>query len=334
MSSDLIIKKIEKLYNSKILPKKYFDILENFYLGYKDQVKKVISEENIYNIFNTLIDLILDQFKSPFIFDPYHQKVTKPFDYQKFGLDFVRPLIDFENSKLFGEDNLQKIAKQLDNNENVILFANHQSELDPQAIGLLLGNKFKKVADEMIFVAGERVLTDPLAIPFSMGCNLLCIFSKRYIDIDPKLQHQKQIHNKKVMTLMSDLLHEGGKVIYVAPSGGRDRKDENKKIQIAEFDPQSLEMFYLMCKKAKTPTHFYPLTLSTYEIAPPPEKIQIDLGEKRIVKRGSIFISFSKEIDMEKFLGSETADKIERRKNRAKYLHSIVKEEYRNITKG
>ena len=43
----------------------------------------------------------------------------------------------------------------------------------------------------MIFVAGERVITDPLAIPFSMGSNLLCIYSKRYIDHPPEKKIEK-----------------------------------------------------------------------------------------------------------------------------------------------
>ena len=60
---------------------------------------------------------------------------------------------------------------------------------------------------------------------------------------------------------MSSLLSEGGKVIYVAPSGGRDRKNLNDKIVVAPFDPQSIEMFSLMARKAKKPTHFYPLSL-------------------------------------------------------------------------
>ncbi len=49
----------------------------------------------------------------------------------------------------------------------------------------------------MIFVAGERVITDPLAVPASMGRNLLCIYSKRYIDHPPELKSEKQLHNKR-----------------------------------------------------------------------------------------------------------------------------------------
>ena len=75
----------------------------------------------------------------------------------------------------------------------------------------------------MIIVAGHRVVSDPLAIPFSMGRNLLCIYSKKYFESDPAAKADKLQHNQRTMKKMLQLLSEGGKCIYVAPSGGRDR---------------------------------------------------------------------------------------------------------------
>jgi len=49
------------------------------------------------------------------------------------------------------------------------------------------------------------------------------------------------------------------------------------------------------------------------------------MGEKRTAKRGPVFISFLNELDMEKFPGNDEKNKIKRRKNRAKYIHNIVK---------
>lgn len=323
---------LQNLLKEEKISKKYFDILSDFYINYKNAVESHLPYKDLENNFKIFLDLILNQ-SSKYKFDLYHQKITTPFNYQEFGVNFVKPLVDLQNSKLYGIENLKKIQSYIAKNQNVILLANHQSEIDPQLIYLLLEKEFPKLASDIIYVAGERVTTDPLAIPVSMGVDLLCIYSKRYIDIDLKLKHQKQIHNQKVMSIMSQLLMKGGKIIYVAPSGGRDRKNLDGIVEIAPFDPQSLEMLYLMCKKAKTPTHFFPLTLSTYDILPPPEKIQIEMGEKRKASRGSIFISFSDELDMENFSGNEVKDKIERRKNRAKYIHNIVKEEYENITR-
>jgi glycerol-3-phosphate O-acyltransferase len=165
-----------------------------------------------------------------------------------------------------------------------------------------------------------------------MGCDLLCIYSKRYIDHPPELKAQKQLHNKNTMELMSRLLQEGGKIIYVAPSGGRDRRNAEGKIEVAPFDPQSVEMFYLMARKAKTPTHFYPLSLSTYNLLPPPETIQKELGEKRIARRSPIHLTFAPEFNMEKFPGFDEDDKIARRKARADAIWTIVNQNYLRIS--
>ena len=162
-----------------------------------------------------------------------------------------------------------------------------------------------------------------------MGCDLLCIYSKRYIDHPPEEKMQKQLHNKNTMELMSDLLKEGGKIIYVAPSGGRDRRGKNGQEEIAPFDPASIEMFYLMAKKAKTPTHFYPFILATFDLLPPPETVQKELGEKRTAKRCPIHIDFAKEFDMEQF--SDEKNKSIRRSKRAKAIYNIVKASYERI---
>ena len=216
--------------------------------------------------------------------------------------------------------------------ENVILFANHQIEADPMAITIMLMERAPKFAKDIIYVAGERVLTDPLSVPFSMGCNLLCIYSKRYIDTPPEKKAHKQLHNKKTMQLMSELLKEGGHCIYVAPSGGRDRKSPDGTITPAAFDPQSIEMFHLMAKKAKTPTHFYPLALSTYTILPPPETVQTELGEERVTEGGAIHMAFGPEIDMENFSKEPHKDKHLRRKARADYIYDLVVRDYKSFS--
>ena len=133
------------------------------------------------------------------------------------------------------------------------------------------------------------------------------------------------------MELMSRLLKEGGKIIYVAPSGGRDRRGPSGQIEVAPFDPASIEMFYLMARKAKTPTHFYPFTLATFDLLPPPENIQKELGEMRVAKRSPIQIAFSPEFDMDHFPGSLEKEKTARRKNRADALWNIVNNTYRDL---
>ncbi|MBI5346509.1 MAG: 1-acyl-sn-glycerol-3-phosphate acyltransferase [Chlamydiae bacterium] len=328
------LKKLSSCFEKGLLSEKYYQIFLEFYDCYKKAVQKSNISDKVYvHNFSTLLELTLEQFKSPFVFESFHKKITEPFDYYSFGLHFITPLVDFSHSFLEGKENLTKIRSYLKNNENVILFANHQSEPDPHAISVLLQEEYADIAKDIIYVAGERVVTDPLAIPFSMGCNLLCIYSKKYIDKEPHLQHQKQLHNKRTMEVMSNLLSEGGKIIYVAPSGGRDRRNDEGTIELAPFDPQSIEMFHLMAKKAKRPTHFFTLALSTYDLLPPPEKTQIELGEKRIANKVGISCAFGHEVDMEHFEGSESTDKMQRRKNRADYIYNLVKKDYELLLK-
>lgn len=327
-SNDPFIKKLHDLKDRNVLTDRYFQILLNFYTGYKNAEKN--SKAHI-EVFETFLPLFIEQFYSPHQFEPFHQRIRAPFDYYKFGMDFIRPLVDLEKSKVLNLEYVDKMCEQVKNKENVIFFANHQAEIDPQAISLLLEKTHSSFAEEMIFVAGDRVITDPLAIPFSMGRNLLCIFSKRYINTPIELKQKKQLHNQKTMKLMSQLLKEGGKVIYVAPSGGRDRKNETGEIEIAPFDPPSIEMFYLMAKKSKTPTHFYPLTLITYDLLPPPKSIQQELGEERNTKHSPIFMAFSDELNMEHFPGYVQGNKLETRKKRAEYIWNLVKMNYQKL---
>lgn len=324
--SNSFFEKIELSSKEGFIPPKYVDILENFYRGYQ----KAVSGHAHANeqVFHDLLEQIKQQCIEPFVFQPYHQRLREPFDYYQFGIDLIEPLVDIQRSTVHGLDRLKEITASVEKGENAIFLANHQAEADPQAISILLENSYPRFAEEMIFVAGERVITDPLAVPFSMGRNLLCIYSKRYIDVPPEQKMKKQLHNKRTMQLMSALLSEGGKAIYVAPSGGRDRPNANGIVEIAKFDPQSIEMLYLMAQRAGHPTHFYPLALKTYELFPPPETIQVELGEARIAKRSSIHLSFGQKIAMDNFPGSDLKDKHARRSARAEYIWNLVRNDY------
>lgn len=309
--------------------------IEGFYTSYLGTVAPIREElGDLEAFFVGFLERVVEQEEHPYEFEHYHTKLRgPPYDYHKFSMDFVRPLVDKQKSSLAGTEHLEGILQHLDEGHNVVFLANHQTEADPMAISVLLEEKFPRLAREMIFVAGERVVTDPLAVPFSLGCNLLCIYSKRYIDQPPELQHEKQLHNKKTMRVMSSLLTEGGKCIYVAPSGGRDRKSASGEIEIAPFDPKSIEMFYFMAKRSKTPTFFYPMALNTYELLPPPETVQIELGEQRAAKRVGIHLSIGAPIDMDHFPGSDHADKEYRRKSRSEYIWDLVKNDYLKFPK-
>lgn len=310
------------------LSEKYYHLFLEFYTCYKQALEAahiaIAPFEPIFEMFlkNTLI-----QIKDPYRFSPYHKQILEPQNFYRFGVDFIKPLVDLEHSKLEGRDHLDQITKQLKANENIVFFANHQIEADPQVISVLLEPNYPDLAQFLIFVAGERVLTDPLAIPFSMGRNLLCIYSKRYIDHPPHLKTEKQLHNKKTMDLMAELLSEGGHAIYVAPSGGRDRMGPSKKIEVAPFDPKSIEMFDLMSKQSSFKTHFYPMALYTYPILPPPETIQVELGEARRAQRSAVYLSIGPEIEMAN-LNDPSLDRKQNRQNRAQKIWSQVCMQY------
>ena len=269
-----------------------------------------------------------EQTENPYPFELFHKKIRTPFDYYQFGIDFLRPLIDEEKSHIGHPEIVQQMIEQLGRGENVILLANHQSEIDPQVISYAL-EPYNFGAD-VIFLAGHRVTVDPMAIPFSMGRDLLCIYSKRHIDNPPEQKLEKQQHNQKTMQKMRALLSDGGKCIYMAPSGGRDRKGADGEVEVAEFDPQSIEMFRLMAKKSGSVCHFYPLALSTYDILPPPDTVQQELGEQRIVKRHGSLISFGPEIDMNAF-EDQGLDRHQLRAKRAQHIYDLVNTEYQAL---
>ena len=187
---------------------------------------------------------------------------------------------------------------------------------------------------EMIFVAGHRVTTDPMAIPLSMGRNLLCIYSKRRVEYPPEHKEEKMLYNQRTMQTMAELLAEGGKCIYVAPSGGRDRLAPSGEVEVAPFDPQSVEMFRLMATQAATPTHFYPLSLYTYPLLPPPQEIAEESAiEPRFTQRTPIHLAFGPELSLDTIPGCEGLGRRERRVARATYIWKIVKNHYEALTK-
>jgi len=321
-------KLLSSLIEQKEIPLKLGETIKFFIDSYQIATDYDPANEPIFLRF---LDLIKKECKTPYQFEPYHKQLREPIDYHAFGKDFLRPLVVKSATSIHGKERLAEILQHIQKGHNVVFLANHQSEADPPLISLLLEEEYPRLSEGLISVAGERVITDILSVPFSLGCNLLCIYSKRYIDHPPEKKHQKQLHNKKTMQLMSELLKEGGKCIYVAPSGGRDRKNDNGEVVIAPFDPQSIEMFYLMAKKSKTPTFFYPMALGTYDLLPPPETIQVELGEHRAVGRVGIHLSIGPEIDMQHYPGSENPDKHVRRKSRADYIWKLVHDDYQKF---
>lgn len=308
------------------IPARYRQVLEEVAAAYREALAAGgHSREVADRLFGGFVTQLAEQLATPYTFEPYHRKIRAPFDYYAFGVEFFRPLVNRSASTLQGREHLARIAEQLAAGDNVIFLANHQTEADPQAISIMLEDEFPAIAEDMIFVAGERVTNDPMTAPFSKGRNLLCIYSKRHIDHPPDQKAAKTHHNRKTMEGMADLLAEGGHCIYVAPSGGRDRRDATGVVQVAPFDPANVEMFSLMASRAGRPTHFYPMALSTYDILPPPDKVLVELGEQRRFTYSPIHLGIGPELDMAAFA---EPDRHERRAARADAAWRAVCAEY------
>mmetsp|Transcript_11015 Transcript_11015/g.27092 ORF Transcript_11015/g.27092 Transcript_11015/m.27092 type:complete len:466 (-) Transcript_11015:240-1637(-) len=221
-------------------------------------------------------------------------------DFYEAGCNFFRPSMDLDKSVMLGKDNLKRAREQIEAGENVVFFANHQSEADPQVVSCLfetVSDDIGDLASKITYVAGHKVTTDPLAVPFSMGRNLLCIHSKKHIDADPDTKPAKSRQNMAAMSSMLGGLKEGGMAIWVAPSGGRDRRDvATGKIPIAPFDQKTVDMFRLMGNKSKVPTHFYPMSMVSYDLCPPPDFVEAGVGEQRNVRFTPIGICVGDEV--------------------------------------
>jgi glycerol-3-phosphate O-acyltransferase len=328
-----VFKKLEEYAAGRKMPQKYIDVSRQFFTSYIAATKQLgKSSEEANKSFMALIECVKDYLERPYDFEPYHQKVTAPYDFQALGVNFIRPLVDLTSSTIMRLQLADRIEQQLARKENVIFLANHQTELDPMIIHLLLEKTHPQLGADMIFVAGERVIIDPLAVPFSRGVNLLCIYSKKHIDNPPELKQEKQEHNRRTMLRMRDLLSEGGKAIYVAPSGGRDRPNQEGKVVVAPFDAASVQMLRLMAQQSERPTHFHPLTLVTYNILPPPNVVEKEIGEIRYTKGGAVHMAIGEEVDMDHFPGSDAMDKRQKREALSHFIWNQVNQDYQRLT--
>jgi glycerol-3-phosphate O-acyltransferase len=249
-------------------------------------------------------------------------------DYYAFGCDFFRHCMDLDNSVVLGQENLDKAMEQLKKGENVIFLANHQSEADPQVVSCMMEKAgYGKEAADMIYVAGHKVTTDPLAIPFSMGRNLICIHSKKHINSEPELKSMKQRQNLKAMNAMLKAFSKGGCLLWVAPSGGRDRRDTaTGKVPPAEFDSKTIDMFRLMGNKSKKPMHYYPMAMVSYDLCPPPDFVESGVGEQRNVRHVPVGIAIGEE--------AESVGGVESRKSFCQETFQTCLDDYAKLEKA
>jgi len=322
------IKRLQDEIQASQLDAKIKETLLVFFSSYEQETQS-FCKNDLTSLFIQYIHWIEEEQRNPTTFDYFHLFERYPIDFYKFGLDFVSPLIDWSCSYVEGENEVRNIVSAMERRENVMLLANHQTEIDAQVISLLVDPISRDLAMSMVFMAGHRVRSDPLAVPFSRGRNLLCIYSKRYVDFPPEDRASKLLHNAKTLSKLEELLEEGGICVYVAPSGGRDRFDESGNVKVAPFDPQSVEMLSLLAKRVTKPTHFHPLALYTQHLLPPPETVNIELGELRQVSFGPARLFFGPSVALDEISAAE--DRMQQRVERAEILTKQVEGMYQHL---
>ncbi|TYI15363.1 hypothetical protein ES332_A08G180900v1 [Gossypium tomentosum] len=270
--------------------------------------------------------------EDPFVFEPYHKALREPFDYYMFGQNYIRPLIDFRNSYVGNLSLFYEIEEKLKQGHNVVLISNHQTEADPIIISLLLEKTNPHIAENMIFVAGDRVITDPLCKPFSMGRNLLCVYSKKHMYDIPELAEMKRKANTRSLKEMALLLRGGSKIVWIAASGGRDRPDPfTEEWYPALFDSSSVDNMRRLIEHSGTPGHVYPLALLCYDIMPPPRQVEKEIGEKRIITFHGAGLSIAPQISFPEIAAA--CEESEAKDAYSQALYKSVSEQY-NVLKS
>ncbi|EIE18809.1 glycerol-3-phosphate O-acyltransferase [Coccomyxa subellipsoidea C-169] len=271
---------------AKKIPEPLLPGFLDFYNNYKTAVVNSgvpgADERRVAQVMGAIADRVCDQFVNPYIFPSFHERILEPYNYYQFGQNYVRNLVNFDISVVGHLDNFDKAAEYLARGDNVIMLANHQTEADPAVWALLLEKTHPSLATGVIYVAGDRVVTDPLCKPFSMGRNLFCVHSKKRMDDFPELKAEKQRTNRRTLAAMVKGLREGGKLLWIAPSGGRDRPNAEGTWMPAAFDPSSVDLMRTLLAQAKRPGHMFPLAMHSGEMMPPPPELRKGLGERRL----------------------------------------------------
>nr|BBG28520.1 glycerol-3-phosphate-O-acyltransferase [Coccomyxa sp. Obi] len=271
---------------AKKIPEQLVPGFLDFYNNYKTAVVNSgvpgADERRVAQVMGAIADRVCDQFVNPYTFPSFHQRILEPYNYYQFGQNYVRNLINFDISVVGHLENFDKAAEYLARGDNVIMLANHQTEADPAVWALLLEHTHPNLATDVIYVAGDRVVTDPLCKPFSMGRNLFCVHSKKRMDDFPELKAEKQRTNRRTLAAMAKGLREGGKLLWIAPSGGRDRPNAEGTWMPAAFDPAAVDLMRTLLVQAKRPGHLFPLAMHSGEMMPPPPALEKGLGERRL----------------------------------------------------
>ncbi|XP_050232658.1 glycerol-3-phosphate acyltransferase ATS12, chloroplastic isoform X2 [Mercurialis annua] len=291
------------------------------------------AEEIIVSNMAVALDRMLMDVEDPFVFSSFHKALREPFDYYNFGQNYIRPLLDFRNSYVGNVSIFHEVEEKLEQGHNIILMSNHQTEADPAVIALLLEKTYPRIAENLIYIAGDRVVTDPLCKPFSMGRNLICVYSKKHMGDDPKLTKMKRKANIRSLKEMAMILRDGSRIIWIAPSGGRDRPDSlTGEWFPAYFDASTVDNMRRLTEHSGVPGHIYPLALLCHDIMPPPAEVQKEIGERRVISYHGTGFSIAPKMSFSE-IAAACENHEEAAEAYAQFLYGSVAEQY-NVLKS
>ncbi|XP_014521075.1 glycerol-3-phosphate acyltransferase, chloroplastic [Vigna radiata var. radiata] len=327
---------IKKEVEAGSLPANVAAGMQEVYNNYKNAVIQSgdpKANEIVLSNMIALLDRVFLDVTDPFVFQPHHKAKREPFDYYVFGQNYIRPLVDFKNSYVGNMPLFIEMEEKLKQGHNIILMSNHQTEADPAVIALLLEARLPYIAENLTYVAGDRVITDPLSKPFSIGRNLICVYSKKHMLDDPALVEMKRTANIRALKEMAMLLRNGSQIVWIAPSGGRDRPEAQTREWVpAPFDISSVDNMRRLVEHSGPPGHVYPLAILCHDIMPPPLKVEKEIGEKRIISFHGAGISVAPAISFSQ--ATATCENPEKAKDVfTKALYDSVTEQY-NVLKS
>ncbi|KAL0695973.1 hypothetical protein Bca4012_063153 [Brassica carinata] len=331
---DDLISGLRKEKEAGRLPPNVASGMEELYWNYKNAVLSSgasRADQTVISNMSVAFDRMLLGVEHPYSFNPYHKAIREPFDYYQFVHTYIRPLIDFKNSYVGNVSIFSELEDKIRQGHNVVLISNHQSEADPAVISLLLEAQSPYIGENIKCVAGDRVITDPLCKPFSMGRNLICVYSKKHMNDDPELVDMKRNANTRSLKEMATLLRSGSQLIWIAPSGGRDRPDPSTGEWFpAPFDSSSVDNMRRLVEHSGAPGHIYPMSLLCYGIMPPPPKVEKEIGEKRLVGFHGTGLSIAPEISFSD-VTADCNNPNEAKEAYSQAMYKSVNEQYKTL---
>ncbi|KAG5524275.1 hypothetical protein RHGRI_031071 [Rhododendron griersonianum] len=322
------------------LPSNVAQGMEELYRNYRNAVFESgipNANEIVLSNMTVVLDRVFKDVEDPFDFSPYHRAIREPFDYYMFVKRYIRPLIDFRSSYVGNISVFREMEEKLQQGHNIVLISNHQSEADPAVIELLLETRHPHIAENMVTVSFIQ----------TGAKNLLCVYSKKHMNDVPELAEMKRKANTRSLKEMALLLRlkkfytldtrGGSQIIWIAPSGGRDRPDPITKecnvpsILIKEFqapfDAAAVDNMRRLTEHAGVPGHIYPLAILCYDIMPPPPQVEKEIGESRVISFHGTGVSVAPAISFHE-IDAACGDPEESKMAYTKALYDSIVEQY------